>query len=406
MRILFLSQRFLFPSDTGGKIRTGKILEQLTKEHEVTVISNVEYPKDEPYVSQMSSLCNKFIPVSYVEVKRFTRAFYWKLFKYSFRRYPISMLNDFSPELESAVLNELENGDYDLAICDFMQSSINFKKVKDIPLLLFQHNVESVIAQRHMQRSRDPISLLFWWLQFRKMYYYEKKMSLRFDRVVAVSEGDKDLMEEWYGLENVFTIPTGVDTDYWKSANDNEQNEQLVYVGAMDWLPNEDAIIYFLNDIFPIIKEREPHIKLTIVGRNPSPKLQKILDTRKDAELTGWVEDTRPYIAKGSVFIVPIRIGGGTRMKIYQAMAMSKAVVSTSIGAEGLPLDNNKHIIFADDEKTFADSILGLVDDKENRKKLGTNARKYVHENFRWKNVAKVFTDICKDAVSVAKKSS
>jgi len=405
LRILFLSQRFLFPMDTGGKIRTGKILGQLSKMHHVTVISNVESPKDDPYLDGTDLFCNKFIRVPWVEVKRFTTAFYWKIFKYSFSRYPISMLNDYSSELENAVLTELENGKYDIAICDFMQSALNFKKVNNIPIMLFQHNVESVIAQRHMQRSKDPISKIFWWLQFRKMYYYEKKMCQRFDSVVAVSDADKTKMENWYGLKKVFTIPTGVDIEYFNENMGIKEKNQLVYVGAMDWLPNEDAVIFFLKDIFPLVKGHIPDVNLKIVGRNPSPKLEKVITGHKNVELTGWVEDTRPYIAESAVFIVPIRIGGGTRMKIYQAMAMSKAVVSTSIGAEGLPLENDKHIIFADDNKSFANSIMTLLNNAEKRKKIGETARQYVYENFRWENVAKVFIDICKETVLSARKN-
>lgn len=399
MKILFLSQRFLFPQDTGGKIRTGKILEQLKKHFSITIISNVESPKDDPYVPKMKRLCDKFVPVPWIETKRYTLKFYLKILKKSFSIYPVTMLNDFSPKLENAVLNELKNSNYDLAICDFMQSTLNFRYVKNIPTILFQHNVEATIAQRHMQRSRDPISKIFWWLQFRKMFYYEKKQSESFDAVIAVSQEDKQKFENWYGLTNVRTIPTGVDTDFYSPNGKVFEENKIVFVGAMDWLPNDDAMQHFLEKTFPIIQKKEPKVKLTIVGRNPSPKLKRISKNIPNVDVTGWVEDTRPYIEKSTVFIVPIRIGGGTRMKIYEGMAMGRAIVSTTIGAEGLPLTHNEHILIADDDNDFSESVIRILKDKNLRERISNNARKYVYENFGWEKVAEEFSKICEKIV-------
>lgn len=396
LKILFLSQRFLFPQDTGGKIRTGKILEHLNKQFSITVISNVESAKDEQYVPEMKRLCDKFIRVPWVETKRYTLKWYLEILRKSFSIYPVTMLNDFSPDLEKAVLAELENNHYDLAICDFMQSTLNFRKVKNIPTLLFQHNVEATISQRHMLRSKDPISKVFWWLQFRKMFYHEKNQCSRFDTVIAVSEEDKQKFEDWYALNNVVTIPTGVDTEFYSPNGQIEEENKIVFVGAMDWLPNDDAMHYFLEKIFPLVQREQPETKFVIVGRNPSPKLIRIAKNIHNVEVTGWVEDTRPYIANSAVFIVPIRVGGGTRMKIYEGMAMGKAIVSTTIGAEGLPLTHDEHIYIADEEKEFAAQIIKLLKDKELRKRTGANARKYVYENFRWQKVADVFAGICK----------
>ena len=395
LKVLFLSQRFLFPMDAGGKIRTGNILEQLKNQFSITVISNVESPKDDPYLHEMSRLCDKFIPVPWVEVKRFTKAFYWKIFRRSFSRYPISMLNDYSPELESAVVDELATGAYDIAICDFLQSTLNFKRVQHIPQLLFQHNVETTIAKRHLDQSKDAISKLFWWLQYKKMFHHEKAMCHRFDGVIVVSENDKGRMEDGFGMDNVSMIPTGVDTDYYLPMPDVQEKKQLVFVGGMDWLPNEDAMFYFMDEIFPLIKKEEPDVTLTIVGKNPSPKLQKFAQDRPDIEVTGWVTDTRPYSAEGMVFIVPLRIGGGTRLKIYEGMAMGKAGVSTSVGAEGLPLTHGEQICFADDAYTFSDQVLRFMRSPEERQRIGQEARQYVYENFRWEKVAQVFADVC-----------
>lgn len=400
MKILFLSQRFLFPMDTGGKIRTGKILEQLSKKASITIISNVESPKDDKYLGEVNRLCDKFIPVPWKEMERYNLKFYMKIAAQSFSRYPISVLNDYSGELEQAVLKELAAEKYDLAICDFLQSTLNFRNVKNIPQLLFQHNVESTITERHLSNSKDPVSKVFWGLQHKRMMRHEGEMCRNFDLTIAVSEKDKERIEEMFHADEVYGIPTGVDTDYFYYKEDAREKQQLVFTGSMDWLPNEDAMIYFIEKIFPLIKKDAPNTNLVIVGRRPTPALQKLTDGRKDIEITGWVEDTRPYMEESAVFIVPIRIGGGTRMKIYEALSMGKAMVSTSIGAEGLPLKHNEQIMFADDETTFAEHVLTLLRDDRLRKKMGATARQYVYENFRWEKVADVFLELCQKAAS------
>ena len=388
--------------DTGGKIRTGKILTHLKDLASLTVISNVELPKDEKYLSEMQKLCDKFISISWKEAPRYTMRFYLKIAVQSLSRYPISVLNDYSTELEQAVYDELQRDTYDIAICDFLQSTLNFRRINGIPTMLFQHNVESTIAKRHLEKAKNPVSIIFWWLQHRRMFRHEKAMCKRFSGTIAVSEKDKLCMEEWFKADNVYNIPTGVDTEFYKPQKVIVEKKQLVFTGSMDWLPNEDAMIYFIQKIFPQIQAEEPSTRLVIVGRQPTPRLLKLTKDRNDIITTGWVEDTRPYIEDSAVFIVPIRIGGGTRMKIYEALSMGKAVVSTTVGAEGLPLTHEEHILFADQEQEFADNTIRLLRDKELRKSLGTTARKYVYDHFRWEKVAAIFKTICEDVIKLS----
>jgi glycosyltransferase involved in cell wall biosynthesis len=396
MKILFLSQRFLLPMDTGGKIRTGKILEQLTKDHSITLISNVESPKDDPYLTEIHQLCTKFIAVPWKEIKKYTPLFFLRLFVQMFSIYPVSALNDYSAKLKNILEKECVNEPFDLAICDFVQSALLFKNIKRIPTVLFQHNVESVIARRHVERATNPLSLLFWWLQWKKMFAYEKNACNFFGRVIAVSENDQELFEELYGISNLQTIATGVDTTYYALTPDiTEKKNSLVFCGSMDWLPNEDAIQFFLNDILPVIVKEIPDIRLTVVGRNPSPGLRKKVNNHPEVILTDWVEDTRPYIAESALFIVPIRIGGGTRMKIFEAMAMGKAVVSTSIGAEGLPVTDGDNIIIENSAARFGKRIVALLNDAEKRSFIGNNGCTYVRQNFAWPKVAQQFIDKC-----------
>ncbi len=314
--------------------------------------------------------------------------------------YPVTVLNDYSESLRQVLEKTLREGDFDVAICDFAQSALLFRGVTGKTLVLFQHNVESIIAKRHIERSQNSVIRFFWWLQWIKMRRFEKLACRRFKTIIAVSEKDKKLFKSLYGLDNVDFVPTGVDVDYFRPiGNIKEKANSLVFCGSMDWLPNEDAMVSFVGQTFPLVKKKVPDATLTIVGRNPSASLRKIVGRYPEIVLTGWVDDIRPLLAKGALVVVPIRIGGGTRMKIFEAMAMGKTVVSTSIGAEGLPVQNGENIVIEDDSEKSAAIISELLKNNEKRYEMGNRAMAFVRENFAWSKVASRFESICENAI-------
>jgi glycosyltransferase involved in cell wall biosynthesis len=399
LKILFLSQPFLYPLDTGGKIRTAKLLEQLTKIFDITLISNFDPSKDKLYFDSMTALCREYHPVRWNPIKKYSPLFYLRLLTRIFSRYPIVVLNDYSKEIEETILRLLSKERYDLLICDFLQPSLNFCKVVGFPILLFQHNVESVIARRHFDVAANPFLKLFWWSQWRKMQRYEREICQRFTGTVTVSERDKALLEEEFGARNVFSIPTGIDTNYFVPVKDSEVNNSLVFTGSMDWLPNEDAILFFAREILPRIKEQIPEVKLTVVGRNPSRALLNEVKNFPEIELTGWVKDVRPFIARHGLYVIPLRIGGGTRIKVYEAMAMGKAIISTRIGVEGLPVRNGDNVLVSDEPEEFANAVVRLLKDVKARRSIEINARAFVETNFSWEKAAEVFSNGCVKAI-------
>jgi len=401
LKVLFFAQRFPYPMDTGGKIRTGKLLEYLRQAFDVTLISNVESPKDDPYLEQVGKLCQEFYPVPWKEVKKYSCKFYLKVLVKLFSRYPISVSNDYSFDLERTLLEVLQKSQYDLLICDFLQPSINCTKVTGCPTLLFQHNVEAVIPRRHYEIAKDPISKVFWWLQWKKMERYEKATCQRFHGIVTVSESDKRILETQYGARNVFAIPTGVDTEFFSPGVEPPVGDSLVFTGSMDWLPNEDALLYFAKDILGKIKQKIPTVTLTVVGRNPSRHLQQELNRYPEIQVAGWVSDVRPYINSHAVYIIPLRIGGGTRIKAYEALAMGKAMVSTTVGVEGLPVRHREHLEIADTADEFANAVIALLRDTRRRALLGNSARDFVRENFSWAKAGQAFADICGQVVKL-----
>jgi glycosyltransferase involved in cell wall biosynthesis len=163
----------------------------------------------------------------------------------------------------------------------------------------------------------------------------------------------------------------------------------MVFTGSMDWLPNEDAMLYFCDKVLPIIRAEEPAVRLSIVGRAPTPAVSKLGEIYRDAaRVTGRVDDVRPYIAEAGVYVVPLRIGGGTRLKIFEAMSMAKAVVSTGVGAEGLPVEDGRHVLIADEPNTFARAVVRLLRDVGRRRELEAAARALVVERYDWSSVA------------------
>jgi len=234
----------------------------------------------------------------------------------------------------------------------------------------------------------------------------EERYLRRADHVLAVSENDRDIFAGFVDPSKLTTIETGVDVDYFKIIPDTEQPNSLVFTGSMDWLPNEDAMVNFIQETLPLIRMQLPEVFLRIVGRKPSANLRSLAARQKHVELTGWVEDVRPFLASGAVCIVPLRIGGGTRLKIFEAMAMGKAVVSTSIGAEGLPVRDGENILLADTPGLFAQSVAHLLRDVTRRREIGLAARKLVAEKYSWARIAEDFSAVLSGIVAKAQVGS
>lgn len=276
----------------------------------------------------------------------------------------------------------------DILLCDFLEMSPNVLEITEVPRVLFEHNVETEIWHRHYMISKRPLRKFYLFIEYLKYFSYERMACACFDDVLVVSESDSRLLQQKYDVKHTAVVPTGVDTDYFKPNCDLMQPRAVVFVGSMDWLPNQDAVEYFVADIYPKVKSRIPGVKFYIVGRRPPEKIINLAKADKSILVTGAVDDIRPYVDMARVYVVPIRIGGGTRIKIFEAMAQKKAIISTSIGAEGLPLEDGKHIIIADDPDRFAGSVIRLMNDDRLVHKIGENAYSLVIEKYGWDRAA------------------
>ena len=401
MRILFVHKRLLFPSDNGGKIRTLNTVRHLARWHDVTYLCN-ERPEDAPYVDAMKALGVRLVTLPWNETPRWTFRFYGELFRNLFSLYPYNVDKNYDPALRAKIQELLRNEDFDLLICDFVQMSRNVLGLDGPPKLLFQHNVEAEIFERHAATDRGWLRRWYMGRQAAKMRRFEAGAGREFARVVAVSRRDAAEYRKRYGWDHVDVIDTAVDTEFFHPMESAEIIDgRVVFVGSMDWLPNIDGMEWFVRRIWPLVLKRIPTAALQIVGRNP-PATIRAFDGTSNVEVTGTVDDVRPYLAGAAVVVVPLRIGGGTRLKIYEALAMEKAMVSTHLGAEGLPLEHERHLLLHDEAQKFAAAVVRLIEDGELRGRLAKEARRFVVDNFRAEVVARQFEAICYKAAGIS----
>jgi sugar transferase (PEP-CTERM/EpsH1 system associated) len=406
VKILWLKSELLHPVDKGGKIRTYQMLKHLKRDHEVTYLA-LAGPADAPEsFGRATEYCHKLVTVGWGERRKFSARFYIDLGLNLASSLPYALEKYRSAAMRRATERELNRDRYDVVVCDFLAPSVNFDPGGGVASVLFQHNVESMIWRRHYETEANRLKKAFFHNQWRKMLAYERAACRRFDAVIAVSEVDRDLMRDEFGVSAVYDVPTGVDTDYFSpSGKAGREPHGLVFTGSMDWLPNEDAIRYFSEQVLPRVKRSIPDVKLTVVGRNPHASLVEMGKRDPSVVVTGRVEDVRPYMERASAYVVPLRIGGGTRLKIYEAMAMGKAVVSTTVGAEGLPVRDGIELLLADTPEAFADSVVRVLSDETVAGALGANAAALVRERFGWDKAAESFAAICRRACLSASKA-
>jgi glycosyltransferase involved in cell wall biosynthesis len=295
---------------------------------------------------------------------------------------------------------------YDAIVCDFLVAAGVIPWNENCSKVLFTHNVEATIWRRHYEVATNPLWKALSWREWKRMEAAERKYLGKADHVLAVSETDRNTFAAFLDPQKLTVIPTGADTDFFRPTDENEIPNSMVFVGSMDWLPNEDAMFYFVNEILPMILRQVPNATLSIIGRSPSSRLKTLVSRHPEIKLTGRVDDVRPYLARGAVSVVPLRIGGGTRLKIFEAMSMGKAVVSTSVGAEGLPVSNGVQFLLADDAATFAECTVTLLCSPTKRGKLGTAARNLVEQKYSWTAVAKDFASALENVVKLRTTSS
>ncbi|MGD8736862.1 MAG: glycosyltransferase, partial [Anaerolineae bacterium] len=278
----------------------------------------------------------------------------------------------------------------------------------NVPLLVFDdHNAEYVLQQRAFETDarqvrslagpasnwlRRLVGAVYSYVQWRRLRAYERRACLAADRVVAVSEADAAAIRELDAGLRPIVVPNGVDVAFYADPGPSltegmgPGSRDLVFTAKMDFRPNVDAVLWFAHEVMPLVQREISEARFWAVGKDPHPRLAALAEDPA-VVLTGWVEDVRPYIAGAGIYVVPLRIGGGTRLKVLEAMAMGKAIVSTSLGCEGFELASDQELLLADTPAEFAAAVVTLLRDAERRKRLGRAARRLAETRYDWRMI-------------------
>jgi glycosyltransferase involved in cell wall biosynthesis len=392
MRILWVKADKLLPVESGGNIRTYHILRYLAAHHDLTFYSYYGGAEDRAYERTLQQCLPGSVAVrtGKRELSGIARGLDYLAHLNSPAPYAVSRFASF--KVQDQLRAWFREQRFDVAVCDFLDAAVNFPGRLNIPSVLFQHNVESEIWRRHAATAGNPVKKTMYKMEFGKMERYERVVVRKFHHVIAVSESDRALMTKWVDADRVTVVPTGVDLAQYRPAPERaEPGPVVTFVGAMDWEPNVDGMEYFASEIWPAILADVPDAKLRIVGRNPGSRVQKLKS--ESIEVTGRVPSVVEYLHQSAVVIVPLRIGGGTRLKIYEAMASAKAVVSTTVGAEGLDVQHGRDIMLADDARSFSQAVILLLRDRELRQRY-EKAAEDTAARCGWPAIGQRFQDV------------
>ena len=387
MRILVITMQFPHCPSTGGETRQFHLLKAAAREHEVTLVT-LAPPPHEAAFNQLRGLVKKLITLSPLGKwrQRYDYARTWCGNYHGFRTMPAYMQRLAVYRVVPDYLATLSGSEFDLVQVEHSEiAHWVFGLFPRTPKMLILHNVNSLIYRRMFETipedSRDREQARSEW---NRMRTYESRLAGKFTKFVATSREDREQFLQIVPDADLSVVPNGVDTEYF-SAMQNRATEEnaLVFTGYMGWQPPEDAVAFFCRNIFPELLAAYPDLKFYIVGKNPSPVVSSF-DNRSNIIVTGFVDDVRPYLEKAKVVVVPLRIGGGTRLKILEAMSMGKAVVSTSVGAEGLKLSPDHDICIADSPADFTLGVKKLMDSASLRASMGARARENVVRNYDW----------------------
>jgi len=392
MRILFLSRWYPYPPSNGSKLRIFNLLIGLAKKHDVTLISFLDDPARPPAALPAEAGCKEVLTVP------------WQSYKPESLRARLAVLNPaprsavvtFSRRMKETVDQALRDGAFDLVVASQIDTARYSSSFRDLPAVFEEVELgvlrdQFVNASSRWRRLRHGLT----WAKYRR---YLAGQLRNFQVSTVVSELERQLLTRIVkGYPSVELIPNGVKLSEYENFRQVPQPNSLIFTGSLRFQPNFEAMAWFLREVYPRIQAEEPHVRLSITGEPSSRRLPEA----RNVSLVGFVDDIRPLIRRAWVSLAPLQTGGGTRLKILEAMALGTPVVSTSKGAEGLAAIDGKHILIADGEEAFAQAILRLLRDPGLHRQIAKNAHSLVRQSYDWELIIPRFLDVVEDAVTM-----
>lgn len=391
MKILFLTPYVPYPLNNGGLIRVYHLLINLAREHTVTTVcmepDNEAQAKGIEIIRQ-HGVDIQTVPVANNQKKEFKRL-YQLLSLVSSKPYQFKQYH--SKTMQAEINKQLKNGDHDLLMVEFSQMGY-YELNTNVPSFVDQHNVEYEIMHRTFQTESNPLRKLLAYSEWKKYHKQEIENCEKFTACLTTSKRDAEILQERSPNMNCHVIPNGVDSTFFSNdstdtSRKTKNKNMVLFTGTISYYPNTEGILWFYQSIWPIIKNKNPEAVFCIAGKSPPPEIERLAQSDDSVQVTGMVDDMRDYYNMASVVVVPLRVGGGTRLKILEGMSMAKAIVSTSVGAEGIDHSDNENILLRDTPDEFADAVVSLMNNEDMRHKIEKGGRELVESKYDWQAV-------------------
>lgn len=411
-RVLWLSHFIPYPPKGGMLIRSYNLLLQLSKTHSVDLIALARkdtmqgmYPSFAEGVkdseSVLSDLCEnvEFVETSIGESKLWT---YWSAFSGYFAQPPYSVRWFRSTAYGKAVARALQSKSYDAIVVDTISLAPYVKGIADCPLILDHHNIESDMFLRRAQNEKSLIRKHYYRHEGRRLGKYEKENCGDFDLHMTCSELDSKRLASIDPGLYIREVPNGVDIEYFSPAPSSraESSAGLIFVGGQGWYPNRDAVEFFAREIWPTLSSKNEEVTFDLVGRNPSELVRDLAQSDSRFRLHGFVDDIRTHVAAAAVYVCPIRDGGGTKLKILDALAMGKAIIAHPLAVEGIDVEDRRDVFLATSPNDFICGIEELLNNDTLRRELEINARKLAVEKYSYDSIGELFRTLMREQIA------
>lgn len=405
MKIVYVTQIVPFPPHGGVLQRGFNLLRELGRRHSVHLIA-FHHPDELPYgdalnksLEELGRFCAQ---VEYLPLWP-KRSVLHKLAAFAMATAypkPFSVLAHRSRRLSDRLSQLTSGGDRpDVVHLDTIALSPYLDDCGSVPVVLAHHNIESQLMERRAQVESSALARWYVGQQARRLRAFEASESRRFPVNVMVSDADASLLRTICHDVRTAVIPNGVDTEYFVPRRE-EEGPAVIYTGGMNMFANRDAVDWFLDSIWPRVRQDIPNARFLAVGQRPTARLLEAAASDSQIEAPGFVPDVRPWVARAAVYIVPLRVGGGTRLKMVDAMAQGKAIVATTVGAEGIHGEDGRHFVLADDPARFAAEVVRLMRNADARRALGDAARARVEEEYAWPMLAERLAGIYETVIA------
>ena len=407
MKVLFLSQIVPYPPHGGVLQRGFNVLRELGRRAEVHLLAFVHpdaLPTPATLAGSREVLGEFCSSVEYFSLwpKRSKAHTATALAMGLLSRQPFSVIAHRSIPFGRSARHALATGTFDIVHADTIALTpfVDLLWSRPAPTVLTHHNIESQLMQRRAEVEGRAAARWFLSREASKLRDFEAAVSPRYDVNVFMSEPDRNLLMARVPDLRAAVVPNGVDVDYFAPDDSGGSEAALIYAGGMNMFANRDAVMYFLAEVWPAVTAAVPHVKFYAVGMDPPRELTALAEQDPRIVVTGYVDDIRPFVRKAAVYVVPLRVGGGTRLKVLDAMASGKAIVSTAVGCEGIDVVPDQHLLVAENPGAFARATVGLLGDLPQRLRLGAAARARVHERYAWSVVGEHLMDAYRQAIA------